>query len=120
MRSTLELLVDLAGQVRDLMRVELSLASAEISEGARRIPASLGAVVAGAILFTVGLGLILTALGLSLLRFGLPLDLSFAIVAAVCLIASLILVWVGAAGLKPSRLVPAKSIAQITSLLGGV
>ncbi len=120
MRSTLELLYDLVGQVRDLARIELSLARAEVSEGARRIPSSLAAVVAGGVLFAVGLGLILVAASLALMRFGLPADLSFCIVAVVSIIVSLILVWVGASGLKPSRIIPAKSISQISSLLGGL
>ncbi len=119
MRSTLELLLDLVGQVRELTRIELSLARAEVSEGARRIPSSLAAVVAGVVLLALGLGLILVALSLALLRFGLPLDLSFCIVAAAAIVVSLILVRAGAAGLKPSRLMPARSISQISSLLGG-
>jgi hypothetical protein len=119
-RSTLELLLDLVGQVRELARVELSLARAEVSEGARGIPSSLAAVVGGIVLLLVGLGLILVALSLSLLRFGLPLDLSFCIVAVVAIVVSLILVRVGASGLKLSRMVPAKSISQISSLFGGL
>jgi hypothetical protein len=54
------------------------------------------------------------------LRFGLPLDLSFLIVAVVAIVISLILVRSGVGALKPSRLVPAKSISQISSLLGGL
>ena len=56
-------------------------------------------------------------LGCALLRFGLPLDLSFLIVAVVAIVISLILVRSGVGTLKPSRLVPAKSISQISSLL---
>ncbi len=120
MRPTLELLLDLVGQVRELARVEVSLARAEVREGARQIPSSLAAVVAGVVLLAAGLLLILVALSVSLLRFGLPLDLSFFLVAVVTLIVSLILVRVGAGGLKLSRIVPARSISQISSLLGGL
>ena len=57
---------------------------------------------------------------LFLLRFGLPLDLAFLIVAAVAIVISLILLRSGVGALKPSRLVPAKSISQISSLFGGL
>ena len=56
----------------------------------------------------------------SLLRFGLPLDLAFLIVAVVAIVISLILLRSGVGALKPSRLVPAKSISQISSLFGGL
>jgi hypothetical protein len=36
------------------------------------------------------------------------------------IVVGLVLVWVGARGLKPSRIIPAKSISQISSLFGGV
>jgi hypothetical protein len=71
MRPTLELL-DLLDQVRELMRVELSLVRAEISERTSGIPSSLTAVVVGIVLLPVALGLILVAVSLFLLRFGIP------------------------------------------------
>ena len=120
MRSALELLLDLPGQIRELVRIELSLVGAEISERASGIPSSLTAVVVGIVLLPVALGLVLVAASLFLLRFGIPLDLAFLIVAVVAVAVSLLLLRLGVAGLKPSRLVPAKSISQISSLLGGL
>jgi hypothetical protein len=120
MRPTLNLFLDLLGEVRELMRIELSLARAEVSERASGIPSSLTAVVAGLVILPVALGLLLAAASLFLMRFGVPLDLAFLIVAVVAIAVSLVLLRVGAAGLKPSRLVPAKSISQISSLLGGL
>jgi hypothetical protein len=120
MRPTLELLLDLIGQVRDLMRVELSLVRVEISERARGVPSSLAALVVGIVILPVALGLILVAASLCLLRFGIPLDLAFLIVAVVSIAVSLLLLRLGVGGLKPSRFVPAKSISQISSLLGGL
>jgi hypothetical protein len=120
MRSTLELFVDLLDQVRELMRVELSLIRAEMSERAAGIPSSLAAVVVGVVLLPVALGFVLVAASLFLLRFGIPLDLAFLIVAGVAIAASLILLRSGAAGLKLSRFVPVKSISQISSLFGGL
>ena len=55
-----------------------------------------------------------------LTRFGLPLDLAFLIVAVVAIALSALCLWLGAARLKPSRLAPVKSMAQISSLLGGL
>jgi hypothetical protein len=118
MRPTLALL-DLLDQVRDLMRVELSLLRAEISERASGIPSSLTAVV-------VGIVLLPSPSGLSWLR---P--------ACSFCVSEFPSIWVsncrrgydrgeftpaalGRAGLKPSRLVPAKSISQISSLFGGL
>jgi Putative Actinobacterial Holin-X, holin superfamily III len=74
----------------------------------------------GGVLLCVALGLVLVAASLFLLRFGLPLDLAFLIVAAVAIVISLILMRSGIGALKPSRLVPAKSISQISSLFGGL
>jgi hypothetical protein len=119
MRPALELR-DLLDQVRELMRVELSLFRAEIGECTSGIPSSLMAVVVGGVLLCVALGLVLVAASLFLLRFGLPLDLAFLIVAAVAIVISLILLRSGVAALKPSRIVPAKSISQISSLFGGL
>ena len=119
MRPALELR-DLLDQVRELMRVELSLFRAEIGERATGIPSSLMAVVAGGVLLCVALGLVLVAASLFLLRFGLSLDLAFLIVAAVAIVISLMLLRSGVGALKPSRLVPAKSISQISSLFGGL
>jgi hypothetical protein len=119
MRPTLRLLLDLLGEVRELMRVELSLARAEVSERASGIPSSLTALVVGAVILPVALGLLLVSVSLFLMRFGIPPDLAFLIVAVVAIAVGLVLLRLGAAGLKPSRLVPAKSLSQISALLGG-
>jgi hypothetical protein len=120
MRSTLELLLDLVRQSQQLARVELLLVQAEIRERSGLVGSSLVALVAGLILLPVGLGLIIVAIGLLLVRFGVPLDLAFLILALAVIAVGLGLVWTGVRGLKPSRLVPAKSISQISSLFGGL
>ena len=119
MRTALELR-DLLDQVRELVRVELSLFRTEIGERTSGIPSSLMAVAAGGVLLCTSLVLILVAASLALTRFGLPLDLSFLIVAVVAMVIGFIALRMGIAALKPSRLVPAKSISQISSLLGGL
>src|SRR5260370_11624 len=72
MRPALELR-DLLDQVRELVRVEVSLFRAEISERTRGIPSSLMAVGVGGVLLCVSLGLVLVAASLALLRCGRPL-----------------------------------------------
>ena len=120
MQPTLGLLLDLLRQVRELLLIELSLARAELRERGNSIPSSLTAVVIGLVLLPIGAGLLFVALGLLLTRFGLPLDLSFLIVALAVIVGSVLALRSGVKGLKPSRLMPAKSISQISSLLGGL
>lgn len=119
MRPALELR-DLLDQVRELVRVELSLFRTEIGERTSKIPSSLMAVVVGGVLLCVSLALVLVAASLALMRFGLPLDLAFLIIAVVAIAISLILLRMGMGALKPSRLVPTRSISQISSLFGGL
>ena len=120
MRPTIELLLDLVRQGQQLANVELSLVRAELSERGGLVASSLAFVVVGLVLLPVGVGLIFLAAGLALTRLGIPLDVSFLILAVVVLVAGLLLMRAGIKGLKPSRLVPAKSISQISSLLGGL
>jgi hypothetical protein len=119
MRSTTELLSDLVRQSQQLLRIELSLIRAELGERGSLIATSLTALAVGLVLLLAGLGLVLVALSLWLARFGVPLDLAFLIVAGVVIAAALLLLWRGVRGLKPSRLVPARSLSQISSLLEG-
>jgi hypothetical protein len=114
------LLLDLVHEIRELTRVELSLVRTEISERASGIPSSIAALAVGVVLLPVALGLILVAASLFLGRFGVPLDFAFLIVAVVAIAVSLLFLRSGVAGLKPSRLVPARSISQISSLFGGL
>src|ERR1700735_4596827 len=103
MRPALEMR-DLLDEVRELVRVELSLFRAEIGERTSGISSSLMAVVVGGVLLCVSLGLILVAASLSLLRFGLPLDLAFLIVAVVAIVISLILLRLGIRAIQHSPL----------------
>ena len=119
MRSTVELVLDLVRQGRELLRVELSLARTELAERASLISSGLIAVAVGLVLLLIGLGLILVAASLFIARFGVPLDLAFLIVAAAAIVAGLLALRTGARRLEPSRLVPEKSISQISSLLRG-
>lgn len=118
MRSTVDLLLDLVRQGRELLLVELSLARAELAERGSSISSGLSAVAVGLALLPIGLSLIFVATSLFIARFGVPLDLAFLIVALVVIVAGLLALRSRVRSLKPSQLVPAKSISQISSLLG--
>ena len=119
MRSTVELLLDLARHGRELLLIELSLARAELVERGSSVSSGLSALAVGLALLPIGLSLIFVATSLFIARFGVPLDLAFLIVALVVIVASLLALRSGVRSLKPSQLVPAKSFSQISSLLGG-
>ena len=119
MRSTVELLLDLVRQGRELLLVELSLVRAELAERGSSITSGMSAVAVGLVVVPIGLGLIFVATSLFIARFGVPLDLAFLIVALVAIAAGLLALRFGVRSLRPSRLVPAKSISQVSSLLGG-
>jgi uncharacterized membrane protein YqjE len=118
MRPTFELLGKLAEQMRSLVQVELSLVRAELSERGASIPSSLTKVGLGLIFIPIGLTFIFVAISLALLRLGIPADLAFLTVAVGAIAVSCLALISGLRGLKPSRLVPSKSISQISSLLG--
>ncbi len=119
MRPTVELLLDLVRQGRELLFVELSLARAELAESGKALSSGLIAIAVGLVLLLVGLGLVFVAVSLFLVRFGVPPDLAFLIVALTVIVIGLLAMRLGARSLSPSRLVPAKSISQISSLFGG-
>ena len=117
MQSTPELLLDLLRDLRALARTEFALARTEVGERAKGIPSSVAAIAVGAILLAMGLALVLVSASLALGRFGVPVDLGFLIVGAAAVLLSLVLLRSGAVRLKPSRLIPARSVSQVSSLL---
>ena len=118
MRPTLELLGELAEQMRSLVQVELALIRAELSERGALVSSSLMKVGAGLVFLPLGGALFLVAVSLALRRFGIPADLAFLIVALFVIAAGAFALISGLRGLKPSRLAPSKSISQISTLLG--
>lgn len=118
MRPTLELLSELAEQTRALVQIELSLARAEFRERGALISSSAMKVGVGLVFLPIGLSLILVALSLALRRFGIPADLAFLIVGLLVIAGGSLALISGFKGLKPVRLIPSKSISQISSLLG--
>ena len=118
MRPTVELLGELAEQTRSLVRVELALLRAELSERGALFSSSLTKVGVGLLFLPIGLTLIFLAISLALRRFGIPADLAFLIVALVAIAVGSFALISGIRGLKPARLAPSKSISQISSLVG--
>ena len=118
MRPTLELLGELAEQTRSLVQIELSLVRAELRERGALISSSATKVGVGLVFLPIGLALIFVALSLALLRFGIPSDLAFLIVALLMMAGGSLALISGLKGLKPVRLIPSKSISQISSLMG--
>jgi hypothetical protein len=118
MRPTLELLGELAEQTRSLVQLELSLVRAELRERGALVSSSATKAGVGLIFLPLGLALIFVALSLALRRFGVPADLAFLIVALLLLAGGSLALISGLKGLKPVRLIPSKSISQISSLLG--
>ena len=118
MRPTLEVLGELAEQTRSLVQVELALLRAELSERGAVVSSSLAKVGAGLVLLPMGLALIFVAISLALRRLGLPSDLAFLIVSLLVIAVGSFALISGLRGLKPSRLLPSKSISQVSSLLG--
>jgi hypothetical protein len=113
----LELLTDLVRQVSSLWTIELDLARAELSESSSRAAAGLIKVAAGAVFLLAGLFLLLAALTAFLVRLGLPVDLSCLIVAVVALIGGGLALRAGVGAFQSSKLLPRRSIEQISSLM---
>jgi len=113
----LELLADLVRQVSSLWTIELDLARAELSESSSRAAAGFVKVAAGAVFLLAGLFFLLAALTAFLVRLGLPVDLSCLIVAVVALIGGGLALRAGVQAFQPSKLLPRRSIEQISSLM---
>jgi len=113
----LELLADLVRQVSSLWTIELDLARAELSESSSRVAAGLVKVAVGAVFLLAGLFFLLAALTAFLVRLGLPVDLSCLIVAIAALIGGGLALRAGARVFQSSKLLPRRSIEQISSLM---
>jgi hypothetical protein len=101
-----------------LVQIELALVRAELRERGALISASATKVGVGLVFLPIELALIFVALSLALRRFGIPSDLAFLIVALLAIAGGSLALISGLKGLKPVRLIPSKSISQISALLG--
>ena len=115
---TLQLVADLMRQARQFFAAEVNLARAELRESAAAVSSGLAMLAAGAALGLTGLAFLLAAASAFLVRLGAPLDVACLVVAIAAIVASLLLLRSGARVFQNGRLAPARSLAQISSLLG--
>jgi membrane protein implicated in regulation of membrane protease activity len=117
-RPTLQLLGELVEQLRLLFEAELSLARAELTESATSLRAGAAALAGGLALMFAGLFVLLIAAGLLLTRLRIPPDLAFLLVAVAAFVVAWLLLRLAARRLNAERLMPTRSLSQVSSLLG--
>lgn len=115
---TLQLIVDLIRQVQRLVSIEIDLARAELAESAGSLSSGAIALAAGAAIVFAGFVFLLAAATAFLVRLGAPLDGACLVVAVAALLAGFLLLRSGGKALRPEKLLPARSFAQLSSLLG--
>jgi len=117
-RATPRLVADLIRDAQRFISAELDLARAELSQSRAYLSSGIAALAGGAVFVLMGLILFLVAASLFLVRLGLATDVAFFLVAAISIGVGGILLWSGKNALQPRKLLPARSLAQISSLLG--
>jgi len=115
---TLQLIDDLIRQFRQLVSSEINLVKSELAHSAGSLASGVIALAAGGAIMFAGLIILLVAASFLLMRIGAAPDVAFLIVALVCLLAGWLLVRSGGKAMKPDRILPSRSIAQVSSLLG--
>ena len=116
--ATSRLLADLFRDTRRLIAAEIDLAREELSESRGHLTTGLAALVGGAAFLLVGLVLLLASSSLFLIRLGAPMDVAFLAVGVTTILIGWLLLWSGTKALQPRKLLPSRSLAQISSLLG--
>ena len=118
MATTPQLIVELIRQVQRLISIEIDLAKAELAQSAGSLWSGAIALAAGAAIGFVGFIFLFAAASAFLVRLGVPLDGACLIVAVVGLIVGFLLLRSGGKALRPEKLLPVRSFAQLSSLLG--
>jgi hypothetical protein len=104
---------DLISQVTNLVRKEGQLARAEISEKAGRALSGIAMILLGSVLLIPALVILLQAAIAGLVQNGMEPALAALIVGGAALIVGMVLGLVGWSWVKPSSLVPDKTIDQL-------
>jgi Putative Actinobacterial Holin-X, holin superfamily III len=115
---TPQLIDDLIKQLRQLASSEIDLVKSELAQSAGSLATGVSALAAGAGIVFAGLVVLLTAGGFFLVRLGAPPDVAFLIVAVAALLGGWLLIKSGGKAIQPGRLLPARSLGQISALLG--
>jgi uncharacterized membrane protein YqjE len=109
--------IDIAGEAfKDiglLVQTEFQLLRAEISEKLAVSALAAALIAAGAVLLMATIVLLLQAGIAALVASGLSWPVAILLVAAASLLAGAGLVWFGTSNLRPKRLAPSKTIAQL-------
>jgi hypothetical protein len=113
-RSIPGLFSSLINQLTNLVRTETELARAEISEGISRMGTALALVVGGAVLLIPALVILLSAAVNALIENGMSGSLAALLVGGVVLLVGVVLVIVGIKSLKPNRLIPSRTLGQLS------
>ncbi|MGE5539736.1 MAG: phage holin family protein [Gemmatimonas sp.] len=108
------LVSSLVSQLTHLMRTESELARAEISEGIGRMGTALMLVVAGAVLLIPALVILLSAAVSALIENGMSGSIAALLVGGVVLLVGIVLVFAGMKSLKPNRLIPNRTLGQLS------
>lgn len=112
-RSISRLFGDALENLSKLLRTEIQLARAEISDKASKAAVGAGMLVGALFLLTPALVLFLMALAIWLVQLGFSPVTAHFIAGCVALIASAALGFVGLARLKPSALTPQVTIREV-------
>jgi hypothetical protein len=108
--SLAELFVDLSREARDLVRQEVALAKAELSDKAARVGTDIGFISIGGALVYAGLLTLVAALVLGLATAGIEWWVSALIVGTVVTIAGYVSTQKGLAALRRERMIPTETI----------
>jgi hypothetical protein len=112
-RSVPQLLADLTREVTGLVRKEVQLVRAELSEKATQLQVGAGSAVAGAICLLVALNVLAGALVIALSEF-MGAGWAALLVGVVLAAIGAVLVRKGASDLSPSHLAPERTAHQVT------
>ncbi len=115
-RSLGELLGDLTREVTTLVRQELALAKAEMTQKAAKVGKDAGLIAAGGLVAYAGFLALVAALILGLWTLGVPAWASALLVGLVVTAGGGLLVWNGINALKHEDLTPRQTIESIESL----
>ena len=112
-RSFPEIFTDLLGQLTTLVRKEGQLARAEIAEKATRALTGMAMIVLGAVLLIPALTILLQAGILGLVQNGADATVAALLIGGGALLIGMVLGLIGWSWVKPTSLVPDKTIDQL-------
>jgi drug/metabolite transporter (DMT)-like permease len=113
-RNAFAAATDAFSQAADLVHLEFRLARTEVQEKATAVQAGLMFIIPGAVLLAAALFLVLQAIVVGLVQAGVPAWLATLLVAIGSIVVGGILVMVGKKRLQPSRLIPERTLGELS------